>query len=48
MNYKFQSWEIYGTILEKTFSDIRVSKIENCGHYLQTDTNDEFVEKLFS
>ena len=30
------------------FSNVRVSKIENCGHYLQVDANDEFVEQLLS
>jgi pimeloyl-ACP methyl ester carboxylesterase len=48
MNDKFQSWEISGKILESTFSNVRVSKIENCGHYLQIDANDEFVDTLLS
>jgi pimeloyl-ACP methyl ester carboxylesterase len=48
MNDKFQSWEISGKILESTFSNVRVSKIENCGHYLQIDANDEFVKLLLS
>ena len=45
---KFQSWEVSGKILESSFSNVRVSKIENCGHYLQVDANDEFVEQLLS
>ena len=48
MNDKFQSWEISGQILEKTFSQVRISKIENCGHYAQVDANEEYVEKLLS
>ncbi len=45
---KFQSWEVSGKILESTFSNVRISKIENCGHYLQIDANEEFVTKLIS
>ena len=48
MEDKFQSWEASGKILESTFSNIRISKIEKCGHYLQIDANDEFVERLLS
>lgn len=48
MDDKFQSWEISGKILESTFSNVRVSKIENCGHYLQIDANNEFVDTLLS
>lgn len=48
MDDKFQSWEVSGKILESTFSNFHVSKIENCGHYLQLDANDEFVTKLLS
>jgi pimeloyl-ACP methyl ester carboxylesterase len=48
MDDKFQSWEVSGKILESTISNIRISKIENCGHYLQIDANDEFVKRLLS
>jgi pimeloyl-ACP methyl ester carboxylesterase len=48
MNDKFQSWEVSGRILENTFTNVRISKIENCGHYLQIDANDEFVDRLLS
>lgn len=48
MDDKFQSWEVSGKILESTFSNIRISKIEKFGHYLQIDANDEFVERLLS
>lgn len=48
MNDKFQSWEKSGKILEGTFKNVRVNKIENCGHYLQIDANDEFVNVLLS
>ena len=48
MDDKFQSWEVSGKILESTLSNIRISKIEKCGHYLQIDANDEFVERLLS
>lgn len=48
MSDQFQSWETSGTILEKSFSNVRVSKIENCGHFLQVDANEEFVDKLLS
>jgi pimeloyl-ACP methyl ester carboxylesterase len=48
MKDKFQSWEISGEILYNTFPNVRVSNIDNCGHYLQIDANDEFVEKLLA
>jgi pimeloyl-ACP methyl ester carboxylesterase len=48
MDDKFQSWEKSGKILENSFSNVSVSKIENCGHYIQIDANDEFVLTLLS
>ncbi len=48
MDDNFQSWDISGKILENTLSNIRISKIENCGHYIQIDANDEYVERLLS
>ncbi len=48
MSDRFQSWETSGTILEKSFKNLRVSKIENCGHFMQMDAKDEFVDKLLS
>ncbi|WP_373497418.1 alpha/beta fold hydrolase [Aquiflexum sp.] len=48
MSDQFQSWESSGRILEKSFSNVRVSKIENCGHFLQLDANEEFVDKLLN
>lgn len=48
MNDKFQSWEVSGKILQDSFKNVRVSKIENCGHYIQIDANDEFVAALLS
>lgn len=48
MNDKFQSWEVSGTILEGTFKKVRVSKIENCGHYLQVDAPSDYVALLLS
>jgi pimeloyl-ACP methyl ester carboxylesterase len=48
MDDKFQSWELSGRILENTFPNVRVSHIQNCGHYLQLDAKDEYVSLLLS
>ncbi|MCG9875946.1 MAG: alpha/beta hydrolase [Leptospiraceae bacterium] len=48
MNDKFQSWENSGTILENTFKNVRVTKINDCGHYLQLEKNDLYVKELIS
>lgn len=48
MDDRFQPWEVAGKILEGTFSDVRVTQIENCGHFLQLDAAEEYVEALFS
>lgn len=45
---KFQSWQVSGKILESTFDNVRVSKIKNCGHYIQVDANEEYIELLLS
>ncbi|MEM8896808.1 MAG: alpha/beta hydrolase [Bacteroidota bacterium] len=48
MNDRFQPWEVAGKILEKTFTSVKITQIENCGHFLQLDAPDDYVEALFS
>ncbi len=48
MDDRFQRWEGAGKILEGTFSDVRVTQIDTCGHFLQLDAPEDYWEALFS
>ncbi|MEL6193606.1 MAG: alpha/beta hydrolase [Bacteroidota bacterium] len=48
MGDRFQPWEGAGKILKGTFSEVRVTHIDNCGHFLQLDAPENYVETLFS
>lgn len=43
-----QPWDGSGQILEKTFRNIHVSRIEDSGHFLQLDAADEYLNFLIS
>ncbi len=41
-----QSWEGPGSILSNTFKNISVQQIENAGHFLQIDAEEEYLKLL--
>ncbi|NOZ46369.1 MAG: alpha/beta hydrolase [Chlorobi bacterium] len=48
MSDRFQHWSKAGRTLENTFKDVKVTKIENCGHYLQLDAPDKYLDSILS
>ncbi len=46
MDDKFQPWEVSGQKLLSSFKYVKVSKMDNCGHYLQLDQPERYVELL--
>jgi pimeloyl-ACP methyl ester carboxylesterase len=48
MDDPFQPWEKSGRILAEVFPHATVTKINNCGHYLQLDAGDEYFDKLMN
>ncbi|MEM7510539.1 MAG: alpha/beta hydrolase [Bacteroidota bacterium] len=48
MDDRFQPWEVAGKILEKTFTSVKATHIDTCGHFLQLDAPEDYVEALFS
>lgn len=48
MNDTFQPWEIAGKTLEATFENVRVTTIDNCGHYLQLDACEAYIDAVLN
>ncbi|WP_430905935.1 alpha/beta fold hydrolase [Maribacter sp. 2-571] len=48
MNDSFQPWHGPGTTLTSVLTDCEVFKIENCGHFLQLETEREYCDILFN
>ncbi len=46
MNDRFQPWAKAGRILEDTFRDVKVTKINKAGHYLQIDAFEDYVNAI--
>lgn len=46
MKDPFQAWDKPGSILENTFANVKVSKIEDSGHFVPLDATEDYVKAI--
>jgi len=46
MKDPFQSWDKPGSILENTFANVKVTKIEDSGHFVPLDATEEYIKAI--